>query len=114
MAAVNLEALRDIGNGEKQQIRELCQLYIRDTAEHLEHIKTDLERGNFLRIKRIAHGLAGASSMLGMVAILPPLRRLENLDPEADQRIVAPILEDAVRAFAQIRSFLEANQLLEP
>src|SRR5207237_7167430 len=75
---VDLERLADLAGGDEAGIRELTELYLTQTTEQLEHLKTAVESGAIPQVEHISHKSAGASATCGMNSIVPFLRELER------------------------------------
>jgi HPt (histidine-containing phosphotransfer) domain-containing protein len=80
---VDLNCLERTTAGDSQHIQELAETYLQTTADQLKQIQRALSSNTAIEVKILAHSCMGASALLGMTAIMPPLRRLEEM---ANQR----------------------------
>jgi PAS domain S-box-containing protein len=110
-AVVDMERLNDLSDGQASQTAKLVQLYIRTTTEHLEKLEAAIAEGNALDVEHIAHSAAGSSSMVGMTAIVPPLREMETLGAKKELLRASRVMTDIRKAFQQILAFLEQQNI---
>ncbi len=104
---VEMERLHDFTNGNPEDLRELINLYLKQTSDQVAQLLAAVRSGSAPDVRRLAHSCAGASATCGMSAILPPLRELEH-QGEAGKLLNAPELASQVEAeFNRIRIFLE-------
>ena len=73
---VDMERLLDFANGDSENLRELVELYLQQTAKQIGQLTVAVGGRNADEVKRLAHSCAGASSTCGMVNISPMLREL--------------------------------------
>ena len=105
--AVDIERLIDIAGGaETALLRELTDLYLRQTTEQIESLMVAVEAGAVREVERIAHKSAGASVTCGMNAIVPPLRELERQGHEGNLSGAAALVSQASKELERIRIFL--------
>jgi CheY-like chemotaxis protein/HPt (histidine-containing phosphotransfer) domain-containing protein len=89
---VDMERLLDFANGDTDNLRELVELYLQQTAKQVSQLTAAVNARNAEDVKHIAHSCAGASSTCGMIQISPILRELERqgydgLKPNAPQLV---------------------------
>jgi CheY-like chemotaxis protein len=108
--AVDLERLTDLSDGKRANLLKLIQLYVRTTSEQMEKLDRAID-GNAQEVEHVAHSCAGSSSMVGMNALVKPLRDVENWAAKGDLSRAARALVDVRRALQQINAFLQAHQL---
>ena len=75
---VDMERLLDFANGDNENLRELVELYLQQTAKQVTQLTAAIGGRRADEVKRLAHSCAGASSTCGMVNISPMLRELER------------------------------------
>jgi CheY-like chemotaxis protein/HPt (histidine-containing phosphotransfer) domain-containing protein len=103
---VDMERLLDFANGDSENLRELIELYLQQTAKQITQLTIAVENRSAEEVKRIAHSCAGASSTCGMVNISPMLRELERQGYEGLQPNAAQLTADVGREFDRIQKFL--------
>jgi CheY-like chemotaxis protein len=105
-ASVDMERLLDFANGDMENLRELVELYLQQTAKQLAQLAAAVEARGGDEVKRVAHSCAGASSTCGMTGITPMLRELERQGIEGLQPNAAKLVADASDEFDRINNFL--------
>jgi len=103
---VDMERLLDFANGDAQNLRELVDLYLQQTAKQITQLTSAIEARSGDEVKRLAHSCAGASSTCGMTTIAPLLRELERQGFEGLQPNAAQLARDTSREFDRIQAFL--------
>jgi CheY-like chemotaxis protein len=111
---VDMERLHDFTSGNPEDLRDLINLYLKQTSEQVTQLLAAVQAGSAADVRRLAHSCAGASATCGMGAILPPLKELER-DGEAGQLHHAADLSRSVEhEFNRIRIFLENYLAQQP
>ena len=111
---VDMDRLHDFTNGDANELRELINLYLKQTSEQVVQLLAAVRAGSSPEVRRLAHSCAGASATCGMRGIVPPLRELER-DADAGKLNRAPELSRIVEEeFERIRKFLEAELSRQP
>jgi CheY-like chemotaxis protein len=105
---VNMERLHDFTNGNADDLRELINLYLKQTSEQITQLLAAVKAGAAPEVRRLAHSCAGASATCGMSGIVPLLQELER-EGDAGELIHAAELSQRVeKEFNRICEFLEA------
>jgi CheY-like chemotaxis protein/nitrogen-specific signal transduction histidine kinase len=107
-APVDMERLLDFSDGSPDNLRELVTLYLDQTREQLEQLKTAVRTGASPEVRRLAHSCAGASATCGMRRLVPLLRELERQGLERNLSNADELVRQAAAEFDSIRQFLEA------
>ena len=107
---VDLERLADLAGGDEAGIRELTELYLTQTTEQLQHLKTAVESGAIPQVEHISHKSAGASATCGMNSIVPFLRELERQGHEGKLSGASALVTQASKELERIRAFLHNRQ----
>jgi PAS domain S-box-containing protein len=102
---VDLERLLDASGGDEAEMRELTELYLRQTAEELVNLNVAIKAGSTEEVERIAHVCVGGSASCGMGAITVSLRELEQMGSERSLNGAAYVLEEVEREFERIKMF---------
>jgi len=105
-APVDMERLLDFANGDPENLRELVELYLQQTAKQIIQLTSAIEAGSGDEVKRLAHSCAGASSTCGMTGIAPLLRELERQGLEGLQADAPQLAQQTSREFERIKTFL--------
>jgi HPt (histidine-containing phosphotransfer) domain-containing protein len=96
----------DVTGGDEETMRELIELFYRQTTQQLSQIESALQTGNAEEVRRVAHSCAGASATLGMVRLVPLLRTMEKLGAGGNLNEVPQLFQNAKNEFKQIQLFL--------
>jgi HPt (histidine-containing phosphotransfer) domain-containing protein len=102
-----MDRLIDFGGGSLESVREIVDLYLRQTAGQLEQLRQAAQQGDAEVLDTVAHSCAGASATCGMSGMVPILRRLEQAGKEVQLESAESLLQDAVEEFSRIRAFVE-------
>jgi len=106
---VDMDRINDLTDGNKDNLRELVEMFLKQTHKQFGQIETAIREGNADTVRRVAHSCAGASATLGMIRLVPKLRALEKLGGAGTLTDAGQICEDAVGEFGRIREFLKAQ-----
>jgi CheY-like chemotaxis protein/HPt (histidine-containing phosphotransfer) domain-containing protein len=107
---VDMERLNDFAGGSLENFNELVALYIKQTTEQLEQIRSAIAERNAENMSRLAHSCAGASATCGMAAIVPLLRQVEYLghDEKIDEALL--VLPSIDLEFDRLKRYLETQK----
>jgi response regulator RpfG family c-di-GMP phosphodiesterase len=108
---VDLERLREVTGQDEQEMRELVDLYLQQTAADIAELQAAISAGSTRDVERLAHGCAGASMNCGMVGIAPLFQELEHAAREDRLTDGAQWCAAIAEAFERIKGFLHASQL---
>jgi signal transduction histidine kinase/FixJ family two-component response regulator/HPt (histidine-containing phosphotransfer) domain-containing protein len=111
-APVDLDRLVEFSGGFGDSFGELVALYLKQTTEQLEELATALSAGDSERVAAVAHSCAGASATCGMVALVPLLRRLEQLAMNADLSNSVELVDAVHKEFVRIKNYLDSHPKL--
>ena len=78
------DRLREITYDEKDQMQQLIDLYLVETAPMLDGLGQAIQTNSSGEVARIAHELVGCSACCGVEAFIRPLRELERLAHAGD------------------------------
>jgi HPt (histidine-containing phosphotransfer) domain-containing protein len=109
---VDLERLRDVADGEPRQMQKLVELYLRTAGGQMRQLRAAVAEQRPADVQHMAHSCAGSSAMIGMRAVIPPLRALEEAAAHGDLSDAPRMLEQTDRAYSQIQHYLQAQHLL--
>ena len=103
---VDLERIRNLGDGDEEDMRQFIGLFLGQLVQKLEALKTAIETGDRSEVQRLAHFCAGSSATCGMTALAAPLRQLEDAAQMAEMSKAPLLMENIQQALDATRSFL--------
>jgi CheY-like chemotaxis protein len=106
---VEMDILNDLTDGDTDSLRELVDLFIKQTSQQLEQLEAAVRANKAEDVRRVAHSCAGASATLGMTRFVPLLRKLERQGASGMLTSATQVYEDTAREFKLIQSFLAAQ-----
>ena len=109
---VDLERLREVTGQDEQEMRDLVNLYLQQTAAEIAELQAAISAGCARDVERLAHGCAGASMNCGMVGIAPLFKELEHAAREDRLTNGAQWCATIAEAFESTKRFLHTSQLL--
>jgi HPt (histidine-containing phosphotransfer) domain-containing protein len=104
-----MERLNDLTDGSADSMRDLIELYYRQTFQQLTQLEMAIQQGNAAEVRRITHSCAGASATLGMVRLVPLLRAMEKQGMSGSLYDVPNLFKKALTEFKQIQIFLASQ-----
>ena len=107
-APVDMARMRDLTDGNLDNLRELVEMYFNQTQKQFVQLREAIRDNKADAVRRVAHSCAGASATLGMTHLVPVLRQLEKLGASGTLTGVESICENAAAEFERIREFLKA------
>ena len=110
--AVDMDRMNDLTDGNQDSLRELVEMYLKQTHKQFEQMQTAIRENNADSLRRIAHSCAGASATLGMTRLLPKLREMEKLGHSGNITGASEVYDSALREYGDIQEFLKANPQL--
>jgi len=102
---VDVERLRELTDGNPEDLRQLIDAYCAQADELMGSLGTAIHSGSPEDVHRLAHKLGGSSLTCGMTAIVAPLRELEARAQEIDPGKACEYFAQAGRGLASIRRF---------
>ena len=91
------------------ELFEILDIYLVQMSENLEKLTEAIETGNAGELNLIAHNCAGTSANCGMVAVVQPLRELEQMGREGSLAGAASLGRQVVSEFQRVKVFLLEN-----
>ena len=107
---IDMDRLNEFAGGSLENYNELVALYLKQTTEQLEMIRTALKDNDAERASRVAHSCAGASATCGMSAIVPLLRQVEHLTQESKVAVAKELVPAIDHEFARLKRYLELHK----
>jgi CheY-like chemotaxis protein/HPt (histidine-containing phosphotransfer) domain-containing protein len=105
---VDMDRLNSLVDGDPGGLRELVELYLKQTTQQMAQLEAAVRARNASDIRRVAHSCAGASATLGMTRLVPLLRDLEKQGASGTLTNAAQVCEKAASEFQLIQHFLAA------
>lgn len=93
-----------------ERAKQLVDVYLSEGERLLGSLKSAVDSNSPDEIKMLAHSLAGSSLTCGVLPIIPPLRRLEELGETKKLLGAVDAWEDAKVAFEQSRKFFRSDR----
>jgi signal transduction histidine kinase/two-component SAPR family response regulator/HPt (histidine-containing phosphotransfer) domain-containing protein len=109
---VEMDRLLDLGGGSVESLRELVDLYYKQTIGQLAQLAAAVQANKAEEVRQVAHSCAGASATLGMKRLVPPLRELERQGKAGQLTNAEQLCADAAREFERTRDFLAKHPAL--
>jgi two-component system, sensor histidine kinase and response regulator len=106
---VEMERLNELTDGDAESIRELVDMFLKQTTQQLEQLAVAVRANKAEDVRRVAHSCAGASATLGMTRFVPMLRELEKQGASGALTTAAQVYENAAQEFKAIQDFLAAQ-----
>jgi signal transduction histidine kinase/HPt (histidine-containing phosphotransfer) domain-containing protein len=106
---VEMDRLKDLTDGSADNLRELVELFFKQTTQQLEQLEAAARANKADDVRRVAHSCAGASATLGMTRLVPMFRELEKQGASGTLTNARQVCENAVREFKIIQQFLAAQ-----
>jgi len=103
---VEMDRLMDLGGGDQESLRELVDLYLKQTTEQITQLETAVRANQPEQVRHVAHSCAGASATLGMARLVPLLRELERQGKAGQLTNAEQLCADLAREFRRIQDFL--------
>ena len=103
---VEMDRLNDLTDGNEDSLRELADMYFKQTTQQFAQIRTALAGKRSDEVRRVAHSCAGASATLGMKRLGQLMRDLEKAGADGALTEASQICEDAGREYAAVKEFL--------
>jgi two-component system sensor histidine kinase/response regulator len=105
---VDLKRLREVTGEDEQEMQELVELYLQQTAADIARLQAAIAAGSVREVERLAHCCAGASANCGMVGIAPLFKGLEQAASEDRLTNGTQWCAAVATAFEHIRDFFQA------
>jgi CheY-like chemotaxis protein len=109
---INRQALENIralsANNGDALLERVLQAYLEDTPTHLRTIKSAIDSGSTVQIRKAAHSLKSSSANVGADALAQRCREMEQLGRNDTTAGAAALLDDMERSFQAVRQALGA------
>jgi len=111
---VEMDRLNDLTDGNEDSIRELVDLFLKQTAQQLAQLEAAARANKAEDVRRVAHSCAGASATLGMTRFVPLLRDLERQGASGTLTNAVEVYEKVALEFKLIQQFLALQLNVTP
>ncbi|MCF3651953.1 Hpt domain-containing protein [Synoicihabitans lomoniglobus] len=105
-AIENLRALDD-GDGEDSFLKEVIEIFVSDTPERINELRTSFAADDQVTFTRAAHSIKGSSSNVGAI-ILGRLAKDLEADSRESIRGLGPRIDALDAAFLEAKRVLQA------
>jgi CheY-like chemotaxis protein/HPt (histidine-containing phosphotransfer) domain-containing protein len=112
--AVDMSRMADLTGGDEQSMRELIEMFFKQTTQQLAQIDTAIREKNSEQLKHVAHSCKGASATLGMGPFAKLLLELEQQGKTNALTNSPQVYENAMKEYKRIQIFLAAQQSKNP
>jgi two-component system, sensor histidine kinase and response regulator len=106
-AAVDLERLTEVTAGKPEKTQRMVATFLKQSVEISDGLSLAIQCGNARDVRLLAHKFVGASSSLGMVAIVPALSQLERMGDAGNLEGAAAVYKEFVEQLERVRQFIE-------
>ena len=104
---VDIEKAIEQVMGDKDFLKELLQLFVKNLPEQIEELKTALAGGDAQELSRIAHTLKGSSANLRVNGINDVALRLEQIGKKGNLAEARPVLAELVDEFIRLKEYID-------
>ena len=111
-AAVDMERLNEMAGGDKDMLRELVDLFYKQTTKQLGQLEEAVRANKAEEVRHLAHSCKGASATMGMAPLAAIFFELEKMGRAAALKGADSLLADATREFKRTRDFLMAQPVM--
>jgi signal transduction histidine kinase/two-component SAPR family response regulator len=106
---VEMGRLEDLTEGNRESLRELVDMFYRQTTQQLGQIEDAVRAGKPDEVGHVAHSCKGACATLGMTRLAAVLLQLEKLGKSGSLTGAEPLCAGARREFTDIQAFFEGH-----
>jgi len=109
---VEMDRLLDLSGGSPESLRELLDLYFKQTTEQLAQLESAIRTNKTEVVRQVAHSCAGASATLGMTRMVPLLRELERQGKSSQLDGAEKLCAELTHEYKRARDFLAKHPSL--
>jgi signal transduction histidine kinase/chemotaxis response regulator CheB/HPt (histidine-containing phosphotransfer) domain-containing protein len=109
-APVDLERFTDVTRNNPEKTQRMLKTFLTQSAEISEGLTLAIQSGNAKEVRMLAHKFVGASSSIGMVAIVPALSQLEQMGDSGKIDGAAEVFAEFLRQLERVRQFIDELQ----
>jgi CheY-like chemotaxis protein/HPt (histidine-containing phosphotransfer) domain-containing protein len=109
---VDMERLTEMAGGDKDMLRELVDLFYKQTSKQLIQLEAAIRAPNAEEVRHIAHSCKGASATMGMTQLAAIFFELEKKGRAAALDGSMSLFADASREYKRAQEFLATQPVL--
>jgi signal transduction histidine kinase/HPt (histidine-containing phosphotransfer) domain-containing protein len=109
---VDMTRLEDLTDGNPESLRELIDLFSKQTAQQLSQIEEAVRANKPADVGHVAHSCKGACATLGMTRLAAVLLKLEKLGMSGALTGAEEFCVEARREFKEVQTFLAGRPAL--
>ena len=109
---VEMTRLADLTDGNPESMRELIDLFSKQTAQQLQQIEDAVRANQAADVGHVAHSCKGACATLGMARMAATLLKLEKMGKSGALSGAEEFCAEARREFKEIRVYLAKHPAL--
>ena len=109
-APVDLERLAEVSNGNPEKTQRLLNTFLLQAGEIGQGLAIAIRIANARDVRLLAHKFVGASSSLGMVAVVPALSQLEQMGDAGTLEGANAAYEEFARQLERVKQFIDDFQ----
>src|SRR6185312_13715739 len=113
-AAVDLERLTEVSNGSEEKLQRHLKTFLLQAGEISQGLAIAIRIANAGDVRLLAHKFVGASSSLGMVAVVPSLSQFEQMGDAGTLENANEVYNEFTRQLERVRQFIEEFQKSRP
>ncbi|HUE37730.1 MAG TPA: response regulator [Candidatus Acidoferrum sp.] len=110
--AVDMERLNEMAGGDKDMLRELVDLFYKQTTRQLSQLEDAVRDNKAEEVRHVAHSCKGASATMGMAPLAAIFFELEKMGRAMELKGADSLLADAKQEFKRTRDFLAVQPVL--
>ncbi|MCJ7682968.1 MAG: Hpt domain-containing protein [Desulfobacteraceae bacterium] len=104
---VDVKHLQEITGGDSEFEREITELFLKDTGEHLSELKKAIDEGNATALEMEAHTIKGAGLNIGANKLGEHALALEKKGRSGAFEDAQNMLTELEAEFQRVKDFLE-------
>jgi CheY-like chemotaxis protein/HPt (histidine-containing phosphotransfer) domain-containing protein len=104
---VDMERLAEVTANRPEKTQRLLMTFLTQSQEIKQGMAIAIQSGNARDVRLLAHKFVGASSSLGMIAVVPTLSQLEQMGDGGSLEGAAEVYEEFVVQLDRTRQFVE-------
>ncbi len=103
---VDLERLTEVTNGKAEKAHRMLTTFLTQSGEISQGLGLAIQSGNARDVRLLAHKLVGASSSLGLVAVVPALSQLEQMGDAGSLEGAVEVCHEFNVQLERVRQFI--------
>jgi signal transduction histidine kinase/HPt (histidine-containing phosphotransfer) domain-containing protein/BarA-like signal transduction histidine kinase len=112
LPVVDMDRLTELAGGEKDMLRELVELFYKQTGKQLAQLEEAVRANKTEEVRHLAHSCKGASATMGMAPLAAIFFELEKMGRAAVLDGASAALARALLEFKRVQDFLAGQPTL--